>query len=49
MKTVLIRFGTGGALAALVLLTMLRGPAVSAAPEQPERKPLEVTYYFLPG
>ncbi len=45
----MIRFGTGGALAALVLLALLRGPAASAAPAQPEKKPLEVTYYFLPG
>ena len=49
VKRTLIRPGVGGMLAALTLLAALRLQATPPVPAEPEVKPLEVTYYFLPG
>lgn len=49
VKRALIRPGAGCMLAALTLLATLRLLAAPPVSTEADAKPLEVTYYFLPG
>ncbi len=49
MKIVFIRTFVRALLVALGLFSALPLSAVTPAPKEPEAKPVEVTYFFLPG